>query len=124
MFDCSTIPHVIVQTLTTDKKKKFDLRCSKAVHTTAKPIQIFDHELWIDFPPSLLTWKLPSPERLEGKLLNVVYKDVMEKFIEDIKCFGGRTLSIDEAIHNLASLRIMSFYIRHARCLSNKSGKT
>lgn len=94
--------HMIVQTITTEMKRELDLKFSKAMHATTTPFQFFNHSLWIDFFSSLTKWKLPSPELLGGELLDVVYRDVMAKVIEEIKRSGGGTLSTDGATDNLS----------------------
>lgn len=100
--DCSTLSHMIVQTLSSQSTKELDLKFSKAVHATATPFNFFTHKLWIDFFSSVSKWKVPSPQRLGGELLDTVYKDVMEKVVDEIKRTGGGTLSIDGATDNLA----------------------
>lgn len=101
----STLPNMIVQTLTSEKKDELDMQFSKAMHATATPFKFFDHALWIDFFSSISNWKVPAPERLSGELLNSVYEDVMSKVCAEIRSSGGGMLSIDGANDNLAKSR-------------------
>lgn len=98
----TTLSNIILETLTTDKRKELDMKFSMAMHATATPFKFFEHHLWISFFSSVSKWNTPNPEKIGGELLDKVYGDVMSKVLAEVCSAGGGTLSIDGATDNLA----------------------
>ena len=97
------LSHIISRTITGDERDIIDLKFSNAMHSTATPFSFFEDPVWEAFFMAVApAWKMPSPARISGELLDRVYDEVMSKTLDKIKSEGGGTMGVDGATDNIA----------------------
>lgn len=73
------------------------------MNSTAKTFSFFDQQFWHDlFKAVAPNWKMLSPTKVSGLLLDKVYNMTITEAFDKLKTEMGRKLGIDGATDNLA----------------------
>lgn len=97
------LSHLVVDTLSKDKKGELEEAFAFAVHATATPFSFFEHPVWNAFFTKLKpTWKIPASYQIGGPLLDKVYEESMSSTIDYIRESKGATIGIDGATNVMA----------------------